>query len=328
MRRMKILGLLLGSASLTLSLAATPALAVTPIEIAKRIGLSDAAIEQVKKGEVVVEELESSSDKDLSVAIVAIVEAPLARVNTFIDSGKLAEISKVTLAQGDIDTSTFSLAEMKLSDELLSQLAQDPGGTFFMSEDEAARVATAAKQGKAQALAAYQGVLSARAKAYWEGGAAAITPYTGKGRSPKVDLGHASDAAKELVQNPKVMAEIDAIPAKATGPAVHSLTWAIQKGRDQAAPVLSHHIFYKQKDADILIERRFYSAYDYDALQIVTGVLTGSDPNRSVVFYTTHTYTAQVAGFGGGAKRSIGRKLMQKELVTEMKQAQKAIAKD
>jgi len=32
-----------------------------------------------------------------------------------------------------------------------------------------------------------------------------------------------------------------------------------------------------------------------------------------------------VAGFGGGAKRSIGRKLLKKELIAEMQRAQKAI---
>ena len=45
----------------------------------------------------------------------------------------------------------------------------------------------------------------------------------------------------------------------------------------------------------------------------------------SAVFYTNHTYTAQVAGFGGGVKRSIGRKLLQKEIVAELQRAQKAI---
>ena len=63
--------------------------------------------------------------------------------------------------------------------------------------------------------------------------------------------------------------------------------------------------------------------YD-DALQTVTGILPAGD-RRCVAFYTNHTYTPQVAGFGGSAKRSIGRRLMQKELVAEMERAQAAI---
>jgi hypothetical protein len=167
--------------------------------------------------------------------------------------------------------------------------------------------------------------MHARAKAYWEGGAAAITPYEGKNRSPKLDLEDANTAARKLLVNPTALALLDVVPAKATGPAVHTLTWAVQKGRDQAAPVLSHRISYRQDDGELFIEKRFYSAYDYDALQVVTGVLPASK-DRSVVFYTNHTFTDQVAGFGGGAKRSIGRKLMSTELVAEIERAQKALA--
>ena len=92
--------------------------------------------------------------------------------------------------------------------------------------------------------------------------------------------------------------------------------------------MLSHRILYKQDDAQIFIEKRFYSGYDYDygALQIVVGVLPVAK-DRSVIIYTNHTYTSQVAGFGGGAKRSIGRKLMSTELAEEIKRAQKALAK-
>ncbi|MBW2425880.1 MAG: hypothetical protein JRG86_16655 [Deltaproteobacteria bacterium] len=296
----------------------------SPAEVAQRLGLSQDAIERVRKGEVVVQEIEASSDKDLTMALVAAFAAPLSRVEEFVSTEQMAELSTVTISRGDIDTKTFSLAAMELPDDVLSQLVKDPGGTFFMSKDEAARVKQAAKQGKAQALDAYREVLSARAKAYWEGGLAAIEPYAGKGRSPKVDLGHANEAARKLLSTPAVLAALDAIPAKADGSAVHKLEWAVQKGRDQAAPILSHRILYTADDAVVVVDRRFYSGYDYDALQIVAGGLPASE-GRTAVVYTTHTYTAQVAGFGGGAKRSIGRKLMSKELIAELERAQKAV---
>lgn len=307
-------------------LSAAPAFAElpTPMQVAHRLGMSDKAIERVKKGEVVVEELEASSDKDLSIAIVARIDAPLEKIYEFLNSGRLVEISTITQSFGDIDTSTFSLADMELPDELLQRLADDPADTFHMSREEAAQVSEAATHGKTQALAAYQKVLSARAKAYWEQGIAGITPYDGKGRSPKLDLAHASEAARKLIRNPAVLAELDSVPSKSPGKARHRLSWAIQKGRDRAAPVLNHSILYAEDDGDVAIERRFYSGYDYDSLQIVTGILPTSD-RQCAVFYLNHTYTAQVAGFGGGVKRSVGRKLMQKELVAEMERAQKAV---
>ena len=219
----------------------------------------------------------------------------------------------------------FSFAGMDLPEDVLQRLVDNPADTFNMSKDESDRVAEAAEHGKAQALAAYRDVLSARAKAYWEQGIAGIAAYDGKGRSPQVDLRHANDAARELVSNPAVLAEIDAVPSKSPGKAEHRLYWAIQKGRDRAAPVLNHRILYAQNDGEVSIERRFYSGYDYDSLQIVVGILPVSE-DRCAVFYTNHTYTAQVAGFGGGVKRSVGRKLMQKELVAEMERAQQAVS--
>jgi len=297
----------------------------SPLDIAKQLGMSNEAIERVKKGEVVVEELEASSDKDLSIALVARIDAPLEEIYEFLTSGRLVEISTVTQSTGEIDPSTFSMAEMKLPDDVLQSLVDDPAKTFQMSQAEAASIKAAAAQGKAQALAAYQNILSARAKAYWERGLAGITPYAGKDRSPADDLGHANEADRKFMTNPAVLAELDAIPSRSPGKARHILSWAIEKGRDRAAPVLNHRILYAENDGEVAIQRRFYSGYDYDSLQIVTGILPTAD-RRCVAFYLNHTYTSQVAGFGGGAKRSIGRKLMQKELVAEMERAQKAIA--
>jgi hypothetical protein len=296
----------------------------SPLEVAHQLGLSDKAIERVKKGEVVVEQLEASSDKDLSIALVARVDAPLEEIYEFLQSDALVKLSTITLSAGEIDTSTFSMAAMELPDDVLQQLVDDPEDTFHMSTEEQALISEASASGKARVLEAYRGVLSARARAYWEKGVAGITPYAGKGRSPRADLDHANDAAKKLIHNKAALAELDVIPSKNSGKAKHRLYWAIQKGRDRAAPVLNHRILYAENDGEVSIERRFYSGYDYDSLQIVTGILPTTD-RRCVAFYLNHTYTAQVAGFGGGTKRAIGRKLMQKELVAEMERAQAAI---
>jgi hypothetical protein len=307
-------------------LVAVPALAEmrTPIDVAHQLGMSEAAIERVKNGEVVVEKLEASSDKDLSIALIARLDAPLEEIYEFLQSEQMLELSTVTLSAGEIDTATFSMSGMDLPADVLQQLVDDPEDTFQMSTEEIALITEATAKGTAEVLAAYRGVLSARARAYWEKGIAGIEPYAGDGRSPQTDLAHANEAARQLIRNNAVHAELDAIPSKAAGKAKHRLYWAVQKGRDRAAPVLNHRILYAENEGEVSIERRFYSGYDYDALQIVTGILPAGD-RRCVAFYTNHTYTAQVAGFGGSAKRSIGRKLMQKELVAEMERAQAAI---
>lgn len=298
----------------------------TARDLAEKIGLSDAAIERVAEGQVVVEELKASSDKDLSIALVALVDATVEEVAKAIDSDAFVRVSTVTLSRGLISPDDFSLAAMKLPDDLVEKLAKDPRGTFYLSASEEDRVA-AAKGGADSTLNAYRTVLSDRARAYWSKGDAGITPYAGKGRSPKDDLAAANGAAERVLVSPETRALLTTPPSKAKGPARHHLDWRVEKGRDQAAPVLSHVIEYETGEALLLIDRRFYSGYDYDSMLAMVGVLPTPKSKQSVIFYINHTYTAQVAGFGGSAKRSIGRKLMQKELVAEMERVQNVFKK-
>jgi hypothetical protein len=311
--------------------ASTTAFAQTHVpsieEMARRIGFSEQAVARARDGEVVSERLESTSDKDLALAVGARIDAPLQKVYDFVQADRLAEFQTVTLADGPIDPGSPSLADMKLSEATLKKLADDPGDTFHMSDEEAATIRAAGRSGTAAALAAYQEALAARAGAYWEKGLEGITPYAGEGRSPAVDLAHADEAAKALFQLAVLAAEIDVVPARNTGRAEHRLSWAVQKGRDQEAPVLIHRILYKGDVGEVFVQRRFYSAYDYDSMEIVVGVLP-TQGGQSAIFYTNHTYTAQVSGFGGSAKRSIGTKMLEKDVVAEMQRAQKTIPGD
>jgi len=290
------------------------------VALAEQLGMSQSSIERVRNGEIVAQDLPPASDKDLSIAVITRVNASLENVRQLIEGDRFAKVSTVTIARGEIDPQSPSLAPMELDAASLEELAKDPGGLFFMSGDEAERIARAGEQGTAQALEAYRSVLAERARAYWEQGIAGITPYAGSDRSPRTDLGHANDAARELIRNPEIRSLLDAIPAKSQGEATHQLFWALQKARDQAAPVLIHRIAYSGAEGELFVERRFYSAYDYDSLQIVTGVLPVSDAS-CVAFYTNHTFTSQVTGFGGGAKRSIGRKMLRNGIVAEMERA-------
>ena len=312
------LGLLVSSAG------SAPAEPRSAAEVARAIGLSSEAIERVIAGEVVAEELEASSDKDLGLGVVMRLDAPIGAVSEFIDSDRVAQVQTVVLSQGGLDPAGPSLAEMTLPKESLARLVKDPGGTFSLSESEAARIESAARQGEAAALEAYRSVLAERASAYWKGGLDAIEPYAGKNRSPAADLRHANEAIEKLARLPRLQAELAGVPAESSGAVRHSLSWAVLKGRDIAAPVLIHRMSYVSTDGEIVVQRQFYSGYDYDALQIVVAILPTSE-DWSAVFYTNHTYTVQVTGFGGSAKRSIGRKLLRKGVVEELERAQRAI---
>ena len=306
---------------LTFSAAAPRADGPTLEDAARRLGLSEANIGRMQQGEIVVENLAASSDKDLALALALELDADLSRVQKFVDSDRLAQVDTVTIARGSIDPQTPSLEAMELPGDVRAQLVADPTGTFALSEPEAGRMKAAAPNGEAALVATYQEILAARASAYWKQGLAGIEDYQGKGRSPRTDLGHANTAALALIRLPALSAEETAVPAESPGKAEHTLQWRIEKARGQAAPVLVHRVRYSDAERAVLLSRHFYSGYDYDSLQILVGIFP-AEGEKSGVFYTNHTYTSQVAGFGGSAKRSIGRKLLQKNLVAEMQRVQ------
>ncbi len=294
-------------------------------EAARRVGLSEASIDRMRRGEIVVENLSASSDEDLALAIAMDLGAALSSVRDFVDSDRIAEVDTVTLARGPIDPQKPSLSAMQLPKDVRAQLVDDPTGTFSLSDFEAGLMKAAAEKGEEALVAAYQGVLEARADAYWRKGVDGIEDYAGKGHSPRTDLGHANAVALDLIELPALRSEISAAPALSSGAAEHSLEWSVEKARGQASPVLIHRMRYGDEEREALLSRHFYSGYDYDSLQILVWIFPSGE-GKSAVFYTNHTYTAQVAGFGGGAKRSIGRKLLQQGLVDEMKRIQEALS--
>lgn len=317
----RIARLLLGAG--VLAAAAAAAAQPTLEEAGRLVGLPEDALARMLAGEVVSANLPPSSDKDLSLAVAVRVAAPLEQVYSFVETDALVKTQTVTLSSGRIDPRDpkRSLADLKLDPATLASLAADPGGTFQMSAAEAARLSEA---GEAGVMEAYRGVLAERAVAYWERGLPGITPYAGSDRSPATDLTAAMGATAMLSVVPALKAELSQPPAKSRGGAEHQLFWAVQKGREQAAPVLFHRALYKDADGEVMFERRFYSAYDYDALQIAAGVLPIAE-GGSAIFYTNRTFTSQVTGFGGSAKRSIGSELLERELVAELERVREAL---
>ena len=305
--------------------------------VCKRFKLTDSHLKQVLGGKVITEDLDATNDKDLSVLVVALVNATVEETWEFTNANKVQDIQAATLDAGDIDLqSDDPLGAMVLEDEALHKLEKDPGGLYFLSKVESKVMKNYKKSHKGDVMACLRDVLMGRVRAYYEHGLAGIEPYDGdsKGRSPAKDLEHANKFAFQVIDNPYVKTELVKIPKDAQmeykddeREIIHTLAWSIQKGRDLACPTLNHYIRLRNPNVGCcLITRRFYSGYDYDSSQIGTGVLPTDGGEKSVVFYTNHTYTSKVAGFGGSAKRTIGRKMMVGSLVSTMERAQKEAA--
>jgi hypothetical protein len=88
--------------------------------------------------------------------------------------------------------------------------------------------------------------------------------------------------------------------------------------------VLTHGIVAPLGEARVVVQRQYYVSTGYNAEQAVAAFLPVSE--GTVVIYRNHTFTDQVAGFGGSAKKSIGRGIMTKKLEAMFDREKAAVA--
>ena len=159
--------------------------------------------------------------------------------------------------------------------------------------------------------------LLARLQAYQAHGLAGIEPYArsgGKSRSPADELRSATNATKAaahdgcrpprrlLLKYPRI--EAAGHPGGVSLVAVLSPRRADARARAQ--PLRARRRRVRRRAAAVLRERR---------LQLRAGRRAQLPmKTRTLVVYTNRTSTDQVTGFGGGAKRSIGSKLLASQL--------------
>ena len=284
----------------------TPAPSVD--ELASRLGMSQSNIASFKEGNIVTEERDASNDKDLCLLVAVMLPANMEKTWQFVTEERVAECQEANLAQGRVNTTTFELEDFKFDHGTNANLSK-----YNMSKSEASAFANASDK-----EAAFKEILSARAKAFWENGLEGIVPYDGKNHNVADDLNTANERILKVVEDPMIREEITVVPSKSQNPDMHSLKWSIVQGNSMASIVLSHIILYKRGDRGFIgMTRKFYSGTDFDCSMITTGVLPGSGGSKSAVFYINRTYTASVAGFGGGTKRSVGRKLMKVSILSQ-----------
>ena len=285
-------------------------------DVAHRLGMSAADIAAFKNGQVVTEEQDAINDKDLCLLVAVVLPASMEKTWDFATQERVAECQDANLAQGHINLATFELEGFKFDHGTDANLTK-----YNMSDSEAKTFQHASDK-----EVVFKQILSARAKAFWEHGLKGIEPYSGNNHNVADDLETANNAVLKIVKNPTVCEEINVIPSQSKNPGIHALMWSIVHGNCMSSIVLSHRILYKEGDAAFIsLTRKFYSAADFDSSLITAGVLPTAE-NKCALFYVNHTFTANVAGFGGGTKRSIGRKMMKGALVETMKKAQTALA--
>ena len=158
-------------------------------------------------------------------------------------------------------------------------------------------------------------LLLARYRGYHSKGLAAIAPYARQGStmSPADELAKVDRTARATGILPTSFYDLlDKYPQNKPPDFAESLSWAQFTAHGEDTVALVHRFQATFDGTPVRVQRHYYVSTGYDVEQAITGFLplTGG----TLVIYTNHTSTDQVAGFGGAAKRGIGHKLMASQL--------------
>lgn len=312
--------LLVAALSLAVPLAAAAPVEAQPNadQVLTDMGLSGADRQKVLNGEFVTAELPSASDRDLSIAMAFLVKASPADLAKEAVAGEFIKADAQVQAHGDLSASSTvaDLAGLQMTDDSAAAFADASAGSDLnLSKDEIAAFNAVKGGGKPAQQQQLQKMLLARFQAYQGKGLAGIAPYDRGGDSsdPAADLRRAADAAKGLKKYlPSLQQMLIGYPQATVAGAEQTFHWIQYDIDGKPTYVLTHGIAATDGNARVLTQRQYYVSTGYNAGQAVAAFLPVAE--GTVVVYTNHTFTDQVAGFGGSMKRKIGRGMMESQL--------------
>lgn len=297
---------------------ASSALAIDAKTALDKIGFPADTQRQVLAGEFVETALPTASERDLNVGIAFLVKQPpetLAR--TVREQMLLQRVDPGTIAYGKLtgDGTVAQLADLKLTPAQQKAYAEaEPGDKLNLSSEEVSALNAAGKdavaiQNKVKEL------LLARYRAYRAKGLAGIAPYArdGEKMDAAADLAAViATARKSALLPPAFYDLLDRYPKATPADATETFLWSQFAAHGEDTIALIHTLQATFDGTLIGVQRHFYVSTGYNIEQALTGFLPTD--GGTLVIYTNHTSTDQVAGFGGSAKRGIGRKFMAEEL--------------
>jgi hypothetical protein len=290
---------------------------------------------RVMKGEIVGKDFRENDEKEISVAVVTRIAAPLPKLAEEIRKGELLRADQEVLGFGASRPGT-SLEETfraagytpEEGQEVRRLLAASSGSTFNLSAEELERwraMRTRFPGGdcdKKPACAAevsglYRGLLLERLTRYQRDGLSGIAPYdrgAGKSVLPGEELRRAAEDA-ELIRRafPGFYRAFTEFPKEPSGDYESQFLWIKRRVQGRPAFALAHRLFDVRPERALFAERQFYAGTSYNSLQTFIGLLPDGD--RTVLFYTNRTFSDQVAGVASNVRHSVGRSKMMNEVM-------------
>ncbi len=287
-----------------------------PKQVLANLGFPADAHAKVMAGELVSAHVESSNERELATGLAFLVKESPKQFLAETLEGLLQHVDENTLSYGEIRTGggDADFADLKLGDEVEAYQNAAPGDDLNLSSAEIEAFQALSGKPSSAIEAQVRKSLLARVEAYQKSGLDGIAPYDrgGEKSSPGADLRSASEAntaAKKGV--PSFYETLIGYPKKPEG-FRERFTWMRYKAHGKPVLILTHAFSVEEGEGFAVCQRQFYVSGTYNSEQAVAAFLPVQD--GTLVVYINRTSTDAVTGFGGGAKRSIGAKLLTSQL--------------
>lgn len=296
-----------------------------PKQVLANLGFPADAYTQVIGGKLVSADVQSSNERELATGLAFLVKESPKQLVADLGEGLLEQVDENTLSHGGIGAGELAdFAGLSLGDELEAYQNAAPGDDLNLSSEEIA--AFQGLSGKPAIEAQVRKSLLARVQAYQKSGLDGIAPYArdGEKRSAGSDLRSASEAmttAKKGV--PSFYQTLVGYPKKPDG-FLERFTWMRFKAHGEPVLILTHAFSVEEGNAFAVCQRQFYVSASYNAEQAVAAFMPVE--GGTLVVYVNRTSTDAVTGFGGGAKRSLGAKVLSSQLEGLFEKLRKAAA--
>jgi hypothetical protein len=295
------------------------------------LGLSPDDGAKIRQGQIVHHDIQPASERELVAALAFLVPVAPAALIQEVRAGLGNRTDPSTLSSGPIGANpSADLAKLKLQPDGATRAKAygnaAPGEALNLSTAEIAAF-DALGPGAAPSVVEPQvrSALLARLQSYQAQGLAGIAPYARADgeRSVADELRTATLAGKALEKYaPAAYQLLISYPQGKPAGTEESFRWSQFDAHGTPTIALTQGLFIPDGDAWIVLQRQFYVSTGYNCEQAVAVFLPVQ--GGTVVVYGNRTSTDQITGFGGGAKRSIGSKVLASQLESMFEKARAA----
>jgi hypothetical protein len=283
--------------------------------------ISPEEVAATRKGEIITGSTESSHERELVATLVFLIrDANPTQIVKLGEEGLLEAIDENTivfsLLPDEPNLESFRGLQLREEDVAAFRKAA-PGDALNLSAEEIDAFEMLGEQASAEQIEeVVREIMLARVLAYKAKGLDGIAPYQRSAkdtRSPAEDLRSAT-LAGTLIKKvaPDAYQLLLDYPASRPPGTKETFRWAYIEAHGEPTIVLTHNLYVPEGDAWMVTQRQFYASRGYNCEQAISAFVPVTE--GTAVFYINRTSTDQVSGFGGGAKRSIGGKLLASEL--------------